>query len=359
MITAKVENAYRSISKAAAGAVFLGCPFGGTPYAEIGDSITAVLGNAQGILQSLKPESPQLFALQDDFRKSYPELAVTCFFEKLKSNGAALVSRLKSSLNPHLHLQVVSEQSAKLAGMPSFAMHRDHRGMNNFSSRNDESYHQVLAVLKRMRHQALRRSTATASLQMEQRRTQQLLDPRSTRSQPPETQTSVEGTPDTHSRRKDQSHKKKTRRGQERHQQELSALPSVAELTLLEHYPSAISPQAPHKRPRRNVSMYLRRSYDILERQGDVVREDSEQDEQVASPETEVRSSPLPPERQRVPEGHDASSDDAFFDANDTWCDLPEVCPPLPIEAAAAENPQSTSSCQRQGIDDYYRLRIR
>lgn len=68
-----------------AGAIFLGCPFGGTECAAVIDSFTTFLRNRQEILTSLKRNSPKLFELQHDFRTAYPDLPMACFYEQLKS----------------------------------------------------------------------------------------------------------------------------------------------------------------------------------------------------------------------------------------------------------------------------------
>lgn len=91
LITARISREYQKLGRSTAAIVFSGCPFGGSDCATIVDKCTALIGNRQGILQCLKPGSPQLYTLQHDFRNAYPNLPVSCFFEKIKSARSVLV----------------------------------------------------------------------------------------------------------------------------------------------------------------------------------------------------------------------------------------------------------------------------
>ncbi|KAK1813452.1 hypothetical protein LTR12_012178 [Friedmanniomyces endolithicus] len=137
LVTASREQDHHGFSQAICGAIFLGCPFRGSDCAALADRWTSLFGNRQAILQSLKLGNQQVCTLQDDFRRVCPELPAVCFYEKLKS--------------PRWKVLVVKEQSAKLFGAPSIAMHKDHEGMVKYGSGNDEAYLQVLNAIRKMR----------------------------------------------------------------------------------------------------------------------------------------------------------------------------------------------------------------
>ncbi|KAK0919757.1 hypothetical protein LTR57_010382 [Friedmanniomyces endolithicus] len=104
---------------------------------SFGGLVVHLFGNRQAVLQSLKLGNQQVRTLQDDFRRVCPELAAVCFYEKLKSAKWKVL--------------VVKEQSAKLFGAPSIAMHKDHEGMVKYGSGNDEAYLQVVNAIRKMR----------------------------------------------------------------------------------------------------------------------------------------------------------------------------------------------------------------
>lgn len=85
LLTARLGTQCQDIARSVAGAIFLGCPFGGTECAAVIDSFTTFLRNRQEILSSLKRNSSKLFELQHDFRTAYPDLPMACFYEQLKS----------------------------------------------------------------------------------------------------------------------------------------------------------------------------------------------------------------------------------------------------------------------------------
>lgn len=85
LLAARLGTRSEGIDQCVVGCIFLGCTFGGTECAAVIDTLTALLRNQQGILNSLKPKSPQLFTLQHDFRQTYPDLPTACFYEQLKS----------------------------------------------------------------------------------------------------------------------------------------------------------------------------------------------------------------------------------------------------------------------------------
>jgi hypothetical protein len=91
-VQSRANDADSGLHKRIRGAVFLGCPFGGSDCASIVDKWTSLAGNKQGLLQSLKLHSPRLATLQKDFLEGFSRLKIVCFYEKLKTAKTVIVS---------------------------------------------------------------------------------------------------------------------------------------------------------------------------------------------------------------------------------------------------------------------------
>ena len=85
LLTARMDDRFSSISHSVAGCLFLGCPFAGSKGAAYLNMAANISGNRQQILNSLRPGNPDLWTLQDDFLRSYREIPLVCFYEKIKS----------------------------------------------------------------------------------------------------------------------------------------------------------------------------------------------------------------------------------------------------------------------------------
>ncbi|KAG9239961.1 P-loop containing nucleoside triphosphate hydrolase protein, partial [Calycina marina] len=138
LVIAIHQQEFTNLRLSVAGVIFLGVPFQGSDVASVGARLAQIRGLDSTILKLLEKDSPSLYALSRDFRGSYGEWDLVCFYEKIEAGYGPMKK------------QTVSPQSASLVGKPMIFLDADHFGLNKFSGEDDENFRLVLPEIRRM-----------------------------------------------------------------------------------------------------------------------------------------------------------------------------------------------------------------